>query len=50
MIPLLTYVAMPFMTRLLRRWLYPQSSIGLVPSTPSVHRCRATRRGTTPPA
>lgn len=50
MIPLITYVAMPFMTRLLRGWLYPQTNIGLTESTPSVQRGRATRRDTTHPS
>lgn len=35
LLPLVTYVAMPFMTRRFRRWLYPSTSIGLVESFPS---------------
>lgn len=49
MIPLITYVAMPFMTPVLRGWLYPQSDIGLTESTPSAQRGRSTsRRDATP--
>lgn len=35
LLPLVTYVAMPFMTRLFRRWLFPPASVGLVESSPS---------------
>ena len=48
MIPLITYIAMPFMTRLLRRWLYPQTNTGLTESTPSVRRGRAATTRDTP--
>lgn len=35
LVPLLTYVATPAVTRLVRGWLYPQASVGLVESFPS---------------
>lgn len=38
---LATYVVMPFMTRVLRGWLYPRTSTGLTESVPDHGRVRA---------
>ncbi len=51
MIPLATYLVMPFMTRLLRRWLYPQTNTGLTESFPDPNGTAAPRtRPDAPPS